>query len=516
LNRLTKYTVFGAAIALVAGSAIMFNTAEPTINEPTIKAQPGSVVKAARALGPECLPVGQKTRPGQPKSYCGGLPTLAAVNIREARLDIVTDKLQLPWAFEFMDDNRVLLTEFKGALKQLNISDGEIVNISGLPEISTGKGQRGLLDVVLHPEFEQNHLIYLSYVIQKPNEERFATAVSRAELIGSRLENVEEIFVAQPFEKSSSNFGGALVYGTDGFLYIGLGDRSKREHAQRGDYTNGKIVRIKDDGTIPGSNPFIDDKNGIHPAIYALGVRNPQGLVQDKITNILYETEHGPMGGDEVNIIRAGRNYGWPVISYGMNYTYEKIGLGTEKDLFEQPLYYYLPSIALSPIEIYRGEMFKEWDGHLLVGGLRARTVSKLDLHNGQIKSEVRILAEVDGRVRDIKVASDGSIWILVEQGKLYRLWRDARQPTDKVVAGKRTGKQVYLSVCSSCHSQNTPGIPRLAVKEDWQTRIGKGKKVLYANSINGFNAMPEKGQCDDCSDREIRAAVDYMIKQVR
>ena len=463
--------------------------------------------------GPPCRDE-KDVRPGQPKPYCGATPSLAALNIREAELQKIAEGFTYPWAFEFISDNELLLTEFSGKLKRVYVDTGESADISGLPEITTGKGQTGLLDVALHPQFKANQQIYFSYVIENNNS--YALAVAKANLHDNELKNVERVFVALPFGKSASNFGGALMFDSDGYLFIATGDRSVRSTAQHPSMLTGKIIRLNDDGSVPDDNPFIGQGGGIDPAVYALGVRNPQGLTQDRQTGNIYETEHGPMGGDEVNLIEPGKNYGWPIITYGANYTYKLIGEGGKKEGLEQPLFYYLPSIAISPIEIYRGEMFREWDGDILVGALKGAAISKLDLVNGRIQSEYKILGELNSRIRDIKIASDSSIWILLQSGSIYRMSRENNPIYEEMAVGQRDGEYIYLTICSSCHSQSVPGVPQISSRSDWTERLRKSREELYRNSIDGFNDMPEKGYCDDCTNNEVRRAVNFMANQVQ
>ena len=463
-------------------------------------------------VGPKCFDKKDR-RPGQPLPYCGDLPTLAALNIREADLEVVIGKLKRPWAFEFVDDDTVLITEFGGQLKKVDLGTKKVESISGLVDISTGGGQRGLLDVALHPDFKSNQLIYYSYAKKSPDQDVYTTALARARLVGSELQDVEEIFLALPYAGNSSNFGGAILFDDEGFLFFSTGDRAMAKRAQDPQALNGKIVRLKDDGTIPPDNPFVGNEK-FNPAIYAYGVRNPQGLVQDKETKIIYETEHGPMGGDEVNIVEAGKNYGWPTISYGMKYGYLPTGEGSTKAGLEQPLFYYLPSLAISPIEVYRGEMFPEWDGDLLVGALAGRVISKLGLVDGRIQSETRMLSETGERIRDIKVASDGSIFILGQSGKLFRLSRD-KPNSVAVKVGERSGKDIYESVCSTCHSRAVAGVPQLGAAPDWVLQMQKPRAEVMKNVISGFNDMPEKGNCADCTDAELGLAVDYMLESV-
>ncbi len=504
-----RTAAFGIGMCLLGGamSYLYFN------NGATVQREAAPVVTGGRYNGPPCLDKKQGT--GQPEPYCGDLPSLAAVNVREAKLEEVVDGFRFPWAFEFINDRELLLTEFFGQLKRVNIETGRSVDITGLPEIATGKAQAGLLDVALHPQFAENGLIYFSHAIGD-DETGYALAVTMAELRDDQLEQVKRIFVALPYGTSGSNFGGALMFDEEGYLFIATGDRSIRSNSQHPGLLTGKVIRLNADGTVPADNPFVGKTDAVDPAIYALGVRNPQGLVLDKSTGTIYETEHGPMGGDEVNVITAGKNYGWPIITYGANYTYKSIGEGTKKEGFEQPLYYYLPSIAVSPIEIYHGDMFPEWEGDLLVGALKGAAISKLDLVDGRIESEYKILDELNARIRDIKVASDSSIWILLETGSIYRLSRESSPIEAAREVGKRDGEYIYLTVCSSCHSQNAPGVPQISNPADWTARLQKERKELYRNSINGFNAMPEKGLCEDCTDKEVTRAVNFMLSRVK
>ena len=474
------------------------------------------VAQQAGVTGPVAAGKKQKAaRPGQPKPYHGDLPSLAGVNVRDAILEVVLKGLDNPWALEFLPDSRILISESSGAIKLFNPADNKLEDLQGMPAIPSGKGQVGLMDIALHPAFEQNGLIYFSHAVRSEGEEElYATAVSRARLAGNQLLDVEQIFVATPFVKTRSNFGGALEFDDQGYLYLGSGDRGQNWLAQNPTLLAGKILRLKENGEIPGDNPFVADPD-IDNAIYVVGVRNPQGLDFDSESGKLYETEHGPMGGNEVNIIEGGKNYGWPTITYGANYTTQRIGLGTAKEGLEQPLFYYLPSLAISPITIYRGQMFPEWEGDLLVGALKGAHISKLDLVGGQVKSMHSILEEVGGRVRDIKVAADGSIYVLVQNGgRLFRLYRDPQR--EGLEQPKlRPGKMLYNTACSSCHSSGQALIPQINDAAAWPERLAQGDAVLYAHAIDGYRGMPPKGLCDSCSDEEIRLAVDYMLKQI-
>ena len=489
----------GVPASPVAGADVMFSA-------------PRRETRNVRPLGPECLPEGQRERPGQPKSYCGVLPSLAAVNVREARLETVIEGLRSPWAFEFLPDGAVLVTEMGGRLLLIDPDTDTRQIVTGLPPVSAGRAQRGLLDVALHPAFAVTPWVYWSYVVE--SEGAYTTALARGRLDDGQIHDVAVLLVAEPYSTLSSNFGGAIAFDDAGKLYLTLGDRAVKSWAQDPGVLAGKVVRLEADGRIPDDNPFLDSP-GYHPAIYATGVRNPQGLVFDASRGLLFEAEHGPMGGDEVNIIQAGRDYGWPSVTFGMNYTYRPIGSGSLGRGFEAPLYYYLPSRAISPITVYEGDLFPEWAGDLIVGALRGRGLSRIDLVDDRVVSEQSIVDEIDGRVRDVQGAPDGSIWILVQEGRLHRLSRAERRP-QVIAAGQRTGQQVFDQVCAGCHQYATPNVPQIGQPTDWAVVFARPRAAIYQNAIAGIGAMPARGFCDNCTDEEITRAVDYIINRTR
>lgn len=450
-------------------------------------------------------------RPGQPTPYDGDLPSVAQLNVRDAVVEQLLKGLKFPWAFEFISPEDLLITTLHDGMWRFNIKTRKLTEIQGLPKIPGGRNQIGLMDVALHPDFGANGRIYFTHAVSGETPNTLAMALTTATLEKDGLMGVTQLLIAAPFGKSPSNFGGALAFDDQGYLYVATGDRSDRDKAQAGQHLTGKVLRLLDDGGVPSDNPFVDDPT-VDNRIFALGVRNPQGLVFDHKTGALFETEHGPMGGDEINVIRAGANYGWPIITYGANYTTQRIGLGTHGEGYEQPLFYYLPSVAVSPITVYRGEMFTEWDGDLLVGSLKGSRVHKLDLVDGQIKSEHRMLAELKGRIRDIKVAADGSLFFLVQnQGRIFRLYRSA----DLESAGlplERSASNVYELVCRSCHGPGAISHPELANKDAWQTRLDADPKLLLDRVLNGYGSMPAKGACESCTDDEISAALDHML----
>ena len=342
------------------------------------------------------------------------------------RVVTMTRGLEHPWGLAFLPDGRRLVTERPGRLR-LVAADGTLdpQPVTGLPTIAI-HGQGGLLDVALHPGFAENGLIYLSYAAR--GEGGVSTEVARGRLVDHRLENVEVLFRQQPKSSGGRHFGSRLVFDRQGYLYITLGDRGEQERAQKMDDLAGKIVRLHDDGRIPADNPFVD-RPGARPEIYSLGNRNVQGAALHPLTGELWAQEHGPQGGDEVNVIRAGRNYGWPVITYGVEYVVgTKIGEGTHKPGMEQPLHVWAPSIAPSGMAFYQGDRFPRWRGDLFVGALMDQMLVRLRFDGEKRVEEERLLKGVLGRIRDVRAGPDGYLYLLTDSpdGVIARL-----EPTD-------------------------------------------------------------------------------------
>ncbi|MFZ5556691.1 MAG: PQQ-dependent sugar dehydrogenase [Pseudomonadota bacterium] len=330
--------------------------------------------------------------------------------------------LEHPWGMAFLPDGRILVTERPGRLRIVN-ADGSLDPgpVEGLPKIAE-HGQGGLLDVALHPRFAENGLVYLSYNASGPGGH--GTEVARGRLAGHRLENVQVIFRLEPKSGGGRHFGSRLVFDRNGLLYVTLGDRGEQDRAQKLDDLAGKIVRIQDDGAIPADNPFADRK-GARPEIYSLGNRNVQGAALHPKTGELWAQEHGPRGGDEVNVIRAGRNYGWPVITYGVEYvTGFKIGEGTRKEGMEQPLHQWTPSIAPSGMAFYTGDKFPKWRGDVFVGALKYQMLVRLRFDGEKLVEEERLLEGKLGRIRDVRQGPDGHLYLLTDSpdGQLVRL----------------------------------------------------------------------------------------------
>jgi glucose/arabinose dehydrogenase len=342
------------------------------------------------------------------------------------RVVTVTERLEHPWGLAFLPDGRMLVTERAGRLRIVG-RDGKLAPqpVGGLPKIEE-YGQGGLLDVALHPRFAENGLVYLSFADR--GDGGYGTAVLRGRLAGpienARLENVDVIYRQMPKSRGGRHFGSRLVFDRAGFLYITQGDRGEQERAQKLDDLAAKVVRLHDDGRIPQDNPFVG-KAGARPEIFTVGNRNVQGAALHPATGELWSHEHGPQGGDEVNVLRAGVNYGWPVITYGANYgTGTKIGEGTSKPGLAQPVHYWVPSIAPSGMAFYTGDRFPRWKGDLFVGALRDQLLVRLKLDGEKVVKEERMLQGTVGRIRDVRQGPDGFLYLLVDSssGAIVRL----------------------------------------------------------------------------------------------
>ena len=342
-------------------------------------------------------------------------------NDHSFRLVKVVEGLEQPWSLAFLPDGRMLVTEKAGRLRVVSKGALDPKPIDGLPEV-TVHGQGGLQDVVLHPQFDQNQLIYFSYAARGPDG--VGTELARGRLVGQRLENVQVLFRQTPKGTRGAHFGGRIVFDRAGFVYLTLGDRGEMDRAQRPDDHAGSVIRLHDDGRVPRDNPFVN-RHGWRPEKFDLGHRNQQGAALHPNTGMLWTHEHGPQGGDEINVIRPGRNYGWPIITYGANYgSGTRIGEGTRKEGMEQPVHYWVPSIAPSGMAFYSGDKFPKWNGDLFVGALKDQMLVHLKLDGEKVVSEQRLLKGALGRIRDVRVSPDGLIYLLTDEraGVLARL----------------------------------------------------------------------------------------------
>jgi glucose/arabinose dehydrogenase len=345
-------------------------------------------------------------------------PSLSAA----VQVETVARGLEHPWALEFLPDGRILVTERPGRLR-IVARDGRLSKaLDGVPRVFA-RGQGGLLDIALDPRFAENRLVYLSYA--EPGENNTAgTAVARARLGEDRLTEVQVIYRQQPKVAGGNHFGSRLVFARDGTLFITQGDRfAYRERAQDLSVGFGKIMRINPDGSVPKDNPFAG-RPGLLAEIWSYGHRNLQGAALHPRTGQLWTVEHGARGGDELNHPEAGKNYGWPVITYGVDYSGAKIGEGTAKPGMEQPVYYWDPVIAPSGMTFYTAQVFSGWNGGILIGSLTPGLLVRLELKDGRVAREERYLAELRERIRDVKQGPDGHLYLVTDKsdGRILRV----------------------------------------------------------------------------------------------
>ena len=336
------------------------------------------------------------------------------------RVVTVAEGLEHPWGMAFLPDGRMLVTELPGRLRIVS-ADGKVSPpIEGLPPIAP-VGQGGLLDVALHPKFAENRLVYFSFAEPGPGGQ--GTAVSRGRLEGNALKDVQSVFSQKPKLSGGQHFGSRLVFAPDGTLYISMGERGQMERAQDRRNHQGTIARVNDDGSVPDDNPFVNTK-GVLPEIYTWGNRNVQGMALNPWTGVVWAQEHGPMGGDEVNILKKGANYGWPKITYGLNYNGSVISDKTHMEGMEQPLLHWTPSIAPSGMAFYDGDKFPQWKGDLFVGALKDRHLRRVDLDGEKVVGQEKLLLELKERIRDVRDGPDGFLYVLTDapDGRLLRL----------------------------------------------------------------------------------------------
>ena len=337
------------------------------------------------------------------------------------RLDTVAEGLEHPWSLAFLPDGSQLVTEREGRLRRIENGTLQEEPIAGVPELVVS-GQGGLLDVILHPDFENNSTLFLSYA-HKISREGMTTRVARATLDGNRLSDVEVIFEALPRGNNSRHFAGRMEFDSEGNLYVAVGDRGEMDRAQATDDDAGGVHRLTVNGEPAPGNPFLDDSS-VNDTFFTYGNRNIQGMTTHPDTGEIWSHEHGPRGGDKINIIRAGNNYGWPDVTYGIDYSGVPITNKTTMEGVTDPLHYWDPSIAPSGMAFYTGDQFPEWRGDLFVGALKMQKLVRLSIENEEVKEEEDLLKDLGARIRDVRMGPDGALWLLTDaaNGKVYRI----------------------------------------------------------------------------------------------
>jgi aldose sugar dehydrogenase len=334
------------------------------------------------------------------------------------KVTVVANGLQIPWGVAFMPNGSALISERPGTLKRWDRASGLLSAVSGVPKVHA-RGQGGLLDVQLHPQFAQNARVYLCYAVSDGDTN--TTELGFGTLDGNALKDFKPVFRAAPEWDTVHHFGCRMQFARDGKLFLTIGDRLQRDLAQDLDNHMGKLLRLNDDGTPAKGNPFASNPDA-KPEIFSIGHRNPQGLAIDPNTGAPWLNEHGPRGGDEINAPIAGKNYGWPVITFGREYHGPKIGEGTAKPGLEQPIYQWTPSIGPSGLMIYRGDKFTAWKGSLFSGALALEHLNRIPITDGKAGKEERLLEDQGLRVRDVEQDAEGFIYLLTDVGLMLRL----------------------------------------------------------------------------------------------
>ncbi len=330
------------------------------------------------------------------------------------------------WGIEFIDRDQILFTLKRGGMKLLDLRNSAVKTLANPPQ-STDYGQGGLLDVALHPDFARNKWVYVTYA-KRTSSGGAGTVLARAQLdvAKGRFGNWNEIFVAKNVGTGGVHFGSRIAFDHDGYVFVSLGERGQADLAQKLNAHNGKVVRLHDDGRVPQDNPFIATAGAL-PEIWSYGHRNPQGLFYDRQTRKLYEQEHGPQGGDEINLVEKGKNYGWPVITYGVQYGGGPVGNGeTHRAGMEQPLKYFKPSIAPSGLMVYRGNKVRLFTDKFVSGSLALQHVNLVPVEDAGRACEDRLLLGLEERFRDVKQGPDGLPYFATDDGNIYRIREEA------------------------------------------------------------------------------------------
>lgn len=357
------------------------------------------------------------------------LLSVAADTVTTVRYEVASETFaegfEIPWALEFLPDGRLLVTERQGTIRLVETDGSVSAPIAGVPAVRA-RGQGGLMDIALHPQFADNGYVYLSYSDPRQDADGESvgyTVIDRARFENDALVDVERIYEvdASFYSGRGHHFGSRILFDAEGFLYFTIGDRGQRPLAQSVETPNGKVHRLHDDGRIPIDNPFVDQPGAI-ASIWSFGHRNPQGMARHPVTGDIYTTEHGPRGGDELNRILPGRNYGWPAITYGINYNGTPITDLMASDGMEQPILFWNPSIAPCGIDFYTGDRFPLWKNHLLVTALAFQQLRRVHIEEGRVIHQ-EIIFEPGSRFRDVETGPDGLIYVALEEpGRIVRL----------------------------------------------------------------------------------------------
>lgn len=370
-----------------------------------------------------CKPAQDAAAPASTPAAASEPAQTIATEKGDARLSVIARGLAHPWALAPLPDGGFLVTERGGALRRVS-ADGDVsAPLAGVPDVSA-RGQGGLLDVVLAPDFAQSRRIYLSYA--EPGEDGLAgTSAAYATLGEAGLEDVTVFYRQEPKVNAENHYGSRFAFDGQGHVFISQGERTMRMMSQELDKLQGKLVRLNLDGSVPEDNPFVG-QDGARPEIWSYGHRNSQGLAIDPRTGTLWEVEHGPRGGDEVNLPQPGKNYGWPVVTHGINYSGQPIpeAVGKEKEGMEPPHFVFEVSPGLSGMAFYTGQAGKPWNDSLFLGALAQRNLIRLQLEGDRVVAEERLLQDLGERIRDVRVAADGNLYLVTdeEDGKLLKL----------------------------------------------------------------------------------------------
>jgi glucose/arabinose dehydrogenase len=356
--------------------------------------------------------------------YSASWATAGVILVNQSNPDFILETLAkglgVPWGMRFINNNELMFTERSGSIKILNLDNLEIATLTGLPEIAA-VNQGGLLDVAIGPNYNTQGWIYFTY--SKLTAKGAVTTLARSQRSGNQLSNWQDLLVSDSATETGRHFGSRITFDNNGHVFFGIGDRGVRGNSQNLNNHAGTIMRLRLDGSVPGDNPFLHQKDK-RAEIWSYGHRNPQGLTYDNLTGNLWSIEHGPRGGDEINLILKGRNYGWPVISYGKEYWGPvSVGEGTEKEGMQQPVKFYIPSIAPGSLMIYSGDAFPEWHGNLFSGALKLRHLNRVPVsRNNEATGEERLLEDLNERIRALAQSPEGWIYLSTDSGKIMRL----------------------------------------------------------------------------------------------